>query len=357
MSLDYRFFRDLLEVDSSSGREQALTELLARKLTADFPEACLERLEVGDGTQNLLLSYGEPKVVFCTHLDTVPPYIAPRFLDAAGTECGPEGVVDRIFGRGACDAKGQILSLYSACRQLYSEGRSGWALLLLSGEETGSHGAKAFARTGFEAPWLIVGEPTEGKMVGACKGTLSYDLHFSGVPFHSGYPQWGRSAVELFTDFMIELEYADFPRDKVLGETSWNVGLLHSDNPQNVLSPALDCRLYFRTTFASHAVVQKYMDGCRDRHLAGPEKGDGECRMSATFRGGDTPASYDTLPGFPQGPAAFGSDAPHLSGFAHKIICGPGSIRHAHRDDEQISAPELEAAAEQYVQMFCALAD
>ena len=40
--------------------------------------ACkVERFEVGDGTANLLFSWGRPEVVFCTHMDTVPPYITP----------------------------------------------------------------------------------------------------------------------------------------------------------------------------------------------------------------------------------------------------------------------------------------
>ena len=38
-------------------------------------------MEVGDGTLNLLLTWGEPRVVFCTHMDTVPPYIPPVFPD------------------------------------------------------------------------------------------------------------------------------------------------------------------------------------------------------------------------------------------------------------------------------------
>ncbi len=47
-----------------------------------------ELMEVGDGTLNLLLSWGTPRVVFCTHMDTVPPYIPPTFpekLPSGGT--------------------------------------------------------------------------------------------------------------------------------------------------------------------------------------------------------------------------------------------------------------------------------
>ena len=340
-NMDWTFFKELLEIDSTSGKEREVAEWLLKRLEAPRKEA----MEVGDGTLNLLLTWGTPKVVFCTHMDTVPPYIEP---------VSEQGVVR---GRGACDAKGQIFALYTACKALEAEGCTDFGLLLLSGEETGSWGAKAFAKTGFEAPFLIVGEPTENKMVSASKGTKSYDLTFKGQAFHSGYPQYGVSAVDLFVDFYNKLKAKDFGMDPVLGETSWNVGLLHSDNPQNILSPELTCRVYFRTTFVSDQAVQDWM-----AQIPGQAGYDGGCvtpgetgglRVSA--RGGDSPARYVTLPGFPSAPASFGTDAPHLSGFGHKIICGPGSIRHAHRPDEQITVAELETAVEQYVKMYHAL--
>jgi acetylornithine deacetylase/succinyl-diaminopimelate desuccinylase-like protein len=52
---------------------------------------------------------------------------------------------------------------------------------------------------------------------------------------------------------------------------------------------------------------------------------------------------------------AFGSDAPHLTGFGHKIICGPGTIRVAHRPDEHVLVRDLETAVVQYVSMYHAL--
>ena len=291
----------------------------------DAPEKELQ--EVGDGTLNLFLKWGTPRVVFCTHMDTVPPYIPPVFWD------------DKVCGRGSCDAKGQIYSMYTACKKLEAEGCSGFGLLILAGEETGSWGAKAFSKTGFKAPFLIVGEPTENKMVSASKGTKSYDLVFHGKAFHSGYPEHGVSAVERFIAFYNALKAVKFPVDPVLGETTWNVGLLRSDNPQNILSPELSCRLYFRTTFASDQAVCDYMAGVAE----------------ASPRGGDKPAKYVTLPGFESAPASFGTDAPHLTGFGHKIICGPGTVLVAHRDDEHILLADIDKAVEQYVKMFKAL--
>lgn len=323
MIIDYNLFEDILGFDSTSGKERPLAEFLLRRLTA--PK--VESFEVGDGTLNLLFSWGTPRIVYCTHMDTVPPYIAPKVRD------------DKVSGRGSCDAKGQIIAMYTACRSLAQAGKTGFGLLLLSGEETGSWGAKAFAKLPFKADTLVIGEPTENKMVSASKGTKAYELTIKGEPFHSGYPQFGKSAVDLFVDFVNGLRTHNFPFDNTLGDTSFNIGRLSSDNAQNILSPLLSCRVYFRTTFASDGLVHEYMMGLREP-------------FSVKFIGGDIPAAYTTFEGFPSGPVAFGSDAPHLSNFRRKIICGPGSIRFAHRDDEHILVSELETAVRNYIRFY-----
>ena len=318
-------FREFLSIDSTSGSERKMGDWLAAHLKAPF----VNTYEVGDGTLNVLLRWSEsPRVVFCSHMDTVPPYIPPTFLE------------DRVLGRGSCDAKGQVYAMYRACQRLAAAGHRDFALLVLSGEETGSWGAKAFAKTRFRAPLLVVGEPTDNRMVSASKGTKRFDLTFTGRPFHSGYPEHGVSAVDLFVDFMEALRGAGFPEDPELGATTWNVGHLVSDNPQNILSPELRCRLYFRTTFASDAAVTAWMRGRVSESLQVEEIG------------GDVPARYFTLPGFPTAPVAFGSDAPHLTGFAQKIICGPGSITVAHRDDECLLREDFEQAINNYVRIY-----
>ena len=344
--MNFAFFHELLSIDSTSGKERKVAEWLAERLPGMFPEANRPALrvdEVGDGTLNLLLTWGAPRIVFCSHLDMVPPYIEPIF---------PEGVFLRnaiIKGRGSCDAKGQVFALVEACKKLAEEGCSDFGLLLLAGEEPGSWGAKAFAKTGFEAAYLVVGEPTDNCMVSASKGTKSFDLKFTGIPFHSGYPQHGVSAVDLFVDFVNALKAKDFGMDPVLGETTWNIGLVHSDNPQNILSPELTCRLYFRTTFVSDEAVCAWMADAPSiiPGLTG--------NLTITPRGGDTPARYWTVDGIPSKPVAFGSDAPHLKNFAHKAICGPGSITVAHRDDECVRIADLETAVKQYVRLYDAV--
>ena len=348
--MNWELFKDILSIDSTSGKERDMALWLNDHLEAPSKEL----MEVGDGTLNLFLKWGTPSVVFCTHMDTVPPYIKPVISSEV------EKSHRIISGRGSCDAKGQIFATYTACKELEAKGGTGFGLLILAGEETGSWGAKAFSKTGFEAPFLIVGEPTDNKMVSAAKGTLSYDLKFTGEAFHSGYPQCGTSAVELFNQFYNALKAVEWGLDPELGETTWNVGLVSSPNPQNILSPELTCRLYFRTTFLSHQAVQEWMvrapEALSSALLRNPVRANAPERASAplltvTARGGDVPARYVTLPGFESAPVAFGSDAPHLTGFGHKIICGPGSIKVAHRDNENVLVADLEKAVEQYVKM------
>ncbi len=410
--MDIRLFKEMLEIDSTSGRERSLADFLAGRLLtgkntlvrldvdsmeADVPEGC-------GLPQNLLFAWGAPKVLFCTHLDTVPPYIPPSFDKEASM----------VRGRGTCDAKGQIFAMWEASKALETKGYDGFGLLLLAGEETGSFGAKAFnalmsgTRTAFSAssvisspssvisgpssvtsghpavisspssvisseveispdPWVVVGEPTDNCMAAAAKGTKSFEVTFKGEAFHSGYPEHGRSAVEMFGDFLNALRSIRFPYDEILGETTYNIGKLVSDNPQNILSPELTCRVYFRTTFESDEMVcnvMKNMAGPQARLRFGrPRVQDGsdivakevapwQEAMSVKALGGDSPTRYETFEGFDVKSVSFGSDAPQLTAIPHKILCGPGSILVAHRPDEHIRLSDIETAVRNYIHIF-----
>ncbi len=351
--MDKELFLEILGIDSTSGKEAGLADFLAERLLTPYCRA--EVFEVGDGTRNLLFSWGTPKVVFCSHLDTVPPYIPPKI----------DGEVVR--GRGSCDAKGQIFAMYEACKVLESKGYDGFGLLLLAGEETGSYGAKAFREQHPGAEWVVVGEPTDNCMASASKGTKSFEVTFEGKAFHSGYPQYGLSAVEMFNDFVNALRSIVFPSDSVLGETTWNIGRLVSDNPQNIISDRLTCRVYFRTTFESDEMVcnvMKNIAGENARLRFGRRKvQDGsdivakdvalwQKMMSVKAFGGDSPTRYETIEGFPVKPVSFGSDAPQLTNFKRKILCGPGSILVAHRPEEHIALADLDTAIENYVRIY-----
>ena len=368
--MDIRLYMDMLNVDSTSGRERSLADFLAERfstgrnklerfdvetMSPDVPEGCAL-------PQNLLFSWGNPQVIFCTHLDTVPPYISPTLEYLSdGTS------VKAVKGRGTCDAKGQIFAMWEACKALEAKGYDGFGLLLLAGEETGSFGAKAFREMKTDAQWVVVGEPTDNCMATAAKGTKSYEVTFKGKAFHSGYPEYGKSAIEMFNDFMNALRSIRFPYDEILGETTFNIGKLVSDNPQNILSPELSCRVYFRTTFESDEIVCNVM-----KNIAGEDAKlrfgrrrvqDGsdivakdvapwQAAMSVKAFGGDSPTKFEVFEGFDTKPVSFGSDAPQLTNIPNKILYGPGSILVAHRPDENILISDLEEAIQNYIRIF-----
>ena len=74
--------------------------------------------------------------------------------------------------------------------------------------------------------------------------------------------------------------------------------------------------------------------------------------VSVKAFGGDTPGEYLTLEGFGTKTVAFGSDAPQLTNFSRKALCGPGSILVAHTDAEYIYWDDIAAAVDNYVAMF-----
>ena len=361
--MNKELYLQMLQIDSTSGREGEFAAFLSEKLRTSGCRVEEFPVESSD-TSNLLFSWGNPKVIFCSHLDTVPPYIPPTF----------EGD-DTVYGRGTCDAKGQIFAMYEACLELERQGRTDFGLLLLAGEETGSFGAKAYIsmmsdNKSMEDVWLVVGEPTDNCMASAAKGTKSFEVEFEGEAFHSGYPQYGRSAVIMFNEFVNALRSIGFPKDPILGETTWNIGKLSSDNPQNILSEKLTCRVYFRTTFESDEMVSnvmKNMAGAGARLRFGrPRVQDGsdivakdvapwQKAMSVVALGGDTPSKYEVFDGFLSKPVAFGSDAPQLTNFRHKILCGPGSILVAHRPEEHILLADLQTAITNYISLFEAI--
>ena len=90
----------------------------------------------------------KPDLVFSTHLDTVPPYFASH----------EEG--DRIYGRGACDAKGIIAAQVAVATRLRDAGAA-VALLFLVGEERDSMGARIANQHSPQPRFNINGEPTE----------------------------------------------------------------------------------------------------------------------------------------------------------------------------------------------------
>lgn len=310
--------------DTTSGREDAglpALRALLHGLGADLHEQ-----PVAEGRTNVLARWGRPRVLFSTHLDTVPPYLPPRL----------EGEV--LHGRGACDAKGQIAAQLGAIRVLLAEGREGLAWLGVVGEETDSAGARAaldLADRLRDVKALINGEPTELKLASGQRGAQHLSLHCAGRAAHSGSPERGQDATWPLLDWLQRLRERPRPTDPHLGPELWNLGLLRGGEALNSVPASAAADLLVRTlpgsTFAEEA-----------RRLA-PAGGVVDLRLD------EPPDRYPEVPGFEQAAMPFGSDAPTLRALVPDrtvVLAGPGSIRMAHTLEEQILLADLEAGVD-----------
>lgn len=319
-----RWLTDLCAVDTTSGQEDAglgVVEDLLRSLGAD-----VERQPVAPGRTNVLARWGEPRVLLSTHLDTVPPFIAPRW----------EGEVLR--GRGACDAKGQAVAQLAAIGDLLARGARGLAWLGVVGEETDSAGAQAAlalgpSLTGLRA--LINGEPTENVLATGQRGVVHLRLTCRGRAAHSGTPERGRSATWPLLDWLAALQTLPEASDPELGPELWNLGVLRAGEAPNVVPAHAEAHVLARTLPGSTLVEQV-------RRLT-PGEGAVEVLLD------EPPDRFPEVAGFPRAPVPFGSDAPRLRALVPDgtvVLAGPGTITVAHSPDEHLALADLRAGVE-----------
>jgi len=294
------------------------------------------RIPVNGARIDVLATAGDgPYVTLSTHLDTVPPYIAPR-RDA-----------EELRGRGSCDAKGIAAAMLVAAERLRARGRS-VAMLFVVGEETthdGAHAADAWARaTGFRSLALVNGEPTESTLALGTKGAMRVILRTVGEAAHSAYPHLGRSATRELVHLLAELDTLELPQDELLGKTTVNIGRLEGGVADNVVAPSAEARLMARIVGPSDDVWALLKQWIGDR--------------AQLERSVEIPAMrLGTVPGFPTSVVAFATDIPAMPAWGTPYLFGPGSIHVAHRDDEHVSLADLRAAADSYERIVEVLHD
>jgi len=349
----FRLTRELVDVDSVTGREREVGELLEGRLrklaeSADGGggggeggegrgRAVVERMAVGgelgepgergepdegSGRFNLFASWGEPVVVLSTHMDTVPPFF-PSSEDA-----------EHIYGRGACDAKGIIAAMLAAAARLLADGVRGFGVLLVVGEETDSAGAEAANRQPRGASYLVNGEPTENRLAAGTKGALYLAVEADGRAAHSAYPELGDSAVDGLLAALARLRAVPLPSAPVLGETTLNIGTLAGGRAANVVADRARAEVMVRTV------------GDTARLRADLAAALAPARVSEVR---ETPAMrLRTLPGFATTVVKYTSDIPRLGAWGEPLLLGPGSIHVAHTPEERVPKRQLVEAVGLY---------
>jgi acetylornithine deacetylase len=315
--------RALVDVDSTTGREGPVGEMLADFLGTRGWR--VERQPVSDGRFNVFARLdASPEVVFSTHFDCVPPFFPSR--EERGL----------LFGRGACDAKGIAAAQLAAAERLRAAGEARIGLLFLTGEERGSDGARVanqLAPPGVR--YLVDGEPTDNRLGIATKGVLRVRLRADGRAAHSAFPELGDSAIDKLLDALMLLRGVRLPEDALLGRTNYIVGLISGGVAPNVVSPHATAELLFRLV-GDAAEVRSALE------VLDP-------LVSVDYVLEIPAVRLHTVPGFDAAVFAYTTDVPLLPRWGTPLLLGPGSIHVAHTDDEHVSLDELHQAVDLYV--------
>jgi acetylornithine deacetylase len=302
--------------------------MLARYLR-DRGYAVLEQPLANDRV-NVIAGCGEPRVVFSTHFDCVPPFFPSRVEQ------------DVLYGRGACDAKGILAAQVAAAELLRARGETRVGLVFVAGEERGSDGAMAANRIASQSRYLINGEPTGNRLGAATRGVFRIKLTATGRAAHSGYPELGESAIDKLIDVLRDLREADWPEDPLLGRTHHTVGVINGGVAPNVVSPHAEAEIIFRSVGDHEAL--------RTRVAAIVAE-----RAAVTVVLEVPPVTLQTRPGFETAVFAYTTDIPFLGAWGTPLLLGPGSIHVAHTDREQLAVPELMRAVELYADLAAQL--
>lgn len=315
------FARALIDIDSTTGREQEVAAFIARTLRELGWRVDEQPLK--DGRFNVIARIAEPRVALSTHFDCVPPFFPSRV----------EG--GRLHGRGACDAKGILAAQVAAAERARKAGRTDVGLLFVAGEERGSDGAKAANTWPTTSKFLINGEPTDNRLGLATKGVYRARLTATGRAAHSSLPELGESAIEKLVDVVVSLRSVQWPADELLGPTNYSVGLIAGGVAPNVIAPQATAELMFRTV-ADYLDVRALLVAAAGRHatvedvLVVP------------------PVRLHTVPGFETAVFAYTTDVPFLGAWGTPMLLGPGSITVAHTDEESLDIEELHRAVDCY---------
>lgn len=288
----------------------------------------------------LIMSYGENcNIGFIGHSDTV------EFID--GWKTNPHELTqigDMLYGLGSCDMKGGIAAFMQAVSEInLKKLKKGIKVYITYDEEIGFGGINELVYIKEKMPkYLIIGEPTDNKIMTGCKGLFAVKIFTKGIKVHSSTPQRGKSANTSMIRLLTELE--DFYNENIKNNldekyevpyTTMNIGLLNGGSAIN--SVAAECMSYvdFRIIDNKHIGIlkEKLQELCI--------KYDAEFLVDVEVK-----SFYNDIEFLDETyTAGFMTEASFVEG--NRMIIGPGPMT-AHEVDEHVSISSLRGTVEIY---------
>jgi acetylornithine deacetylase len=295
-------------------------------------------------------------VLLESHLDTV------EIDGMTASPFGAEIREGRLYGRGACDAKGPLAAMMLTLAALARDAPPPVDVMLagVMDEEHRYRGVTALLERGEPFVAAIVGEPTDLDLIIAHKGCVRFAVTTHGRACHSSTPWEGDNAIMGMADVLAFIRRDSEPEALAtvhprVGPATVCVSLIQGGSAVN--SVPATCTIYLdRRTLPGEEPLAVWA-GYRDRLQAIAPGKITVCEPYLVDYAMDTdPASsiVRALEGAVRGigrPAAvrgvsYGTDASKLARAGiPSVVFGPGSIRQAHSADEWIELRQVEAAA------------
>lgn len=356
------------------------TNLPLIEFIADYLAACgIDARILRSPTQpkaNLLATIGPVDVdgiVLSGHTDVVP--VAGQEWTTPPFELHVKH--GRAYARGSADMKGFIAVVLGRLAMLHKDAlRRPLHLALSYDEEIGCLGAPALLdamRANIPPPRaVIIGEPTEMKLVVGHKGVTVLRTRVRGREAHSSVPQLGLNAIAVAADLIADLRRIESELEgTAAGDSrfepcgsSISVTVIDGGAANNIVPK--DCSFVWDIREVPEApatiVMERFRSSC-DRMLARHGK-DGLSIATEIL------AHVPALGVVDQGPAqalaanwlgerstsvlSIGSEAGMFQSAGYSaVLCGPGSIAQAHQPDEYVEIRQLERC-EQFIDRLIA---
>lgn len=337
----------------------------------------VESLLVHDETgkkANLYATLGpkdRPGIALSGHTDVVP-------IDGQEWSTDPWQTVEKdgkLYGRGTCDMKGFIATALAMVPKFNAAGlRTPIHLIFSHDEEVGCVGVRRLIHMLKDMPVkpraVIIGEPTNMKVVIAHKGKMSMRCHVRGFEAHSSLAPQAVNAIEYAAEVIMYIRRmgerfaseGPFDHDYDVPHTTAHTGVVRGGTALNIVPK--DCSFDFEFRYLPHLDPQK---------LIGEVREFAETKVAPVMQKKvpGTGFQWDDISSFPgldmredaeivalaktlsgansTTKIAFGTEA----GLFQKadlpaIVCGPGSIEQAHKPDEFVALEQL-ALCEQFM--------
>lgn len=240
----------------------------------------VEKLRFGD-VDNFWARRGNTNPLYCFagHTDVVPTGPEDQWQTPPFT---PTIKDDYLYGRGACDMKGSLAAMVTACEQFISEhpNHNGSIAFLITSDEEGPaiNGTvkvvEHLENRNEKITGCIVGEPSSSSRLGDVikngrRGSLGCTLTINGVQGHVAYPQLAANPIHLFAPALTELSNETWDEgNDFFPATSFQVSNIKAGTgATNVIPGELQVVFNFRfSTEVTHEQLQQRVTAILDKH-------------------------------------------------------------------------------------------